>query len=102
MPITKKQAEKEVNFALAQFDMRIQAIANRVREERVISACRRIGGSFSSGMGTFGFYDHSGSPIMEWEAGPFRLESVLEVLNLEITHGRYLGDWVLDVPRVDR
>lgn len=95
---TKKQAELAIADAVRELDAKIQAIADAVREARVIPACRRIGGSFSSGMGTFGFYDHSGNPIMEWEGERFGLGPVLETLNLEVTHGQYLGIWVLDVP----
>lgn len=51
--LTIKGAERAVEAAMAELDRRIQGIAERAREERVIPTCRRIGGSFSSGMGTF-------------------------------------------------
>lgn len=95
---TTEATKKTVNEIMGRADRELTALAEEIRTRRVIPACRRIGGSFSSGMGTFCFYDREGMPILEEDAARYKLEPIYETLNLEVYSGQYLGFWVRDVP----
>lgn len=96
---TKQQTEKALAVLMERYDAEVQAIADHVRETRVVPACRRIGGSFDSGMGTFGFYDRNGEPIMKWDAKRFDLLAIYETLDIEVYGQHCLGTWVSAVER---
>lgn len=93
------------------FHAGVEQLAELVRSELVVPACRRLGMRFISGMGTF-FFAKPGVPPSDplhsigadWEAKLAHRESlipVLEVLNLEVEHGQCLGFWVADVDEAD-
>lgn len=89
---------------------RIEALADRVREDVVIPLCRRYKLNFVAGNGTFYFFDpkldvhHSVTPRAMMSGSEVamraRLPDVAEafkILDLEVSHGDYLGFYITDV-----
>lgn len=94
---TAARLTREVESAMAELDERISAIAEEFRQERVIPACRRLGGKFLSGMGTYCFYDRNDLPIDVEDAAKYSLERIYAALDIEVYYGQYFGYWVRDV-----
>lgn len=91
--VTEKQAQAAVDAALAELDARLTAVAESIRAHRVIPLYRKLGATYSAGMGTFAFFK-DGRAIDE--ASRKDLRSLYRVL-MQTTCNLYLGDYVRDV-----
>jgi hypothetical protein len=110
----------ELERLLKTFDKQLEILAERIRTELVVPACKRHRLCFVSGNGTFFFrrkgtkneYDaleptYGNSEDLEYDVPPgYRplssaakktLGPILDLLNQEISHGEYLGYLVSDV-----
>jgi len=98
--------DKELESIQADFRAKVEALADKVRTDLMIPVCRRHQLEFYSGNGTF-FFDweelqlsslHTGLDTPEGRAiKRFRLQSILEVLDLEVSHNNHLGFYCRDV-----
>ena len=93
---------------------RIDALADRIREDVVIPLCRRHKLNFVAGNGTFYFFDpkldvhHSVKPRAMMSEPDVALQARLpdvaeafKILDLEVSHGDYLGFYIGDVRNED-
>ena len=94
--------QEKVDSAETQFESTIEEIASIVREKVVLPICKKRGWTFISGMGTYGFYDKKGCPIMEWDerTKARELKRVMSILHIEVK-GFELGGYVADVSKED-
>lgn len=96
--------EEELEFLQKEFDSKVQALADRVRQELVVPVCKIHGLRFISGMGTF-FFSKGKVNVGSLPTGydeerlneQCNLSPIMEILDLEVSHGQYLGYWVSDV-----
>lgn len=92
--------EKELKLLQEEFDRKVTKLAEEVRAELVIPACHKYKLDFISGMGRFLFFRGELQIADEDDAKRYNipaLKPIFEVLNLEVSHGQYLGYWVSDV-----
>ena len=100
--------QQELKKIKADFRKKIEALAERVRDEMVVPKCEEHDLHFVSGMGTYFFGKNTSSPrnfgdsqtIDSEDAAlvrQYNLGRVFEVLDSEVTPDDFLGTYVRDV-----
>lgn len=94
-----------LEIAQFKFDKEVSDLAEKIRQEVIIPACKQHKLEFISGMGTFFFTTQSGTYIYgrdyEGERLEKRLKPVFDLLNKEVSQNQCLGYYVSDVKKED-
>lgn len=94
--------EKNLQFLKENFDRQIQALADQVRAEVIIPLCQKHNLQFTSGMGVYFFsqgrktFDYSDRDSSSYKR--LGLKKAFDLLNLEVSYNRTLGDYMCDYP----
>jgi hypothetical protein len=93
-PTTTAAAKQIVDSMLEKYEQELTLLAEAIRQEHIIPACRRNKWTFDSGMGTFSFYDRRGTPIDDEKVARIVGDYIIDVLNIEVCGNQYLGFYV--------
>lgn len=91
--------EKEFNTLIDEHEKKLEALAEKVRQEVVIPYCKKKGYEFYSGNGTFFFSDIKTNENIDicWDSK----NKVDKLLCMEINYNHQLGDYVCNVKECD-
>lgn len=95
-----KRFKKAFEAVEAAHQAALENLAEDVRVNLIMPVCKKHKLGFLSGMGTFFFSKGNLTIASKEDALQHRMRvliPILEVLNLEVSHGQYLGFWVGDV-----
>lgn len=84
--------EKEFNALIDEHEKKLEALAEKVRQEVIIPYCRKKGYEYISGMGDFFFNVVKTNEIIDicWDS----TNKVDKLLCMEINYNHQLGDYI--------
>lgn len=63
---------------------------------QIVAVCKRSKTTFSSGNGSFSFHRLNGEPIMDWDEDYYKVEPMMEKLNVSIGGNFEIGHYARD------